>query len=61
MSAFGYVAGHAQTLNALTGIKISFNWVTIIVYGLAIIPAIMYKKYEKMESTIIDDLAKSRE
>lgn len=61
MAAFGYVAGQSQTLNALTGIKISFNWVTIIVYGLAIIPALMYKKYENMESTITDELAKTRE
>lgn len=61
MSAFGYVANHAQTTHALVGIGISFNWVTILMYGLAIIPALMYQKYENMEAMITDDLAKTRE
>lgn len=61
MSAFGYVANHAQTLHALAGIKISFNWVTIVMFAVAIIPALMYQKYENMEGQIINDLSKTRE
>lgn len=61
MSAFGYIANHAQTAHALIGISISFNWVTILMYGLAIIPALMYQKYENMESNITAALAKTRQ
>lgn len=60
MSSFGYIANHAQTAHALTGIGISFNWVTILMYGLAIIPAILYQRYEKMESQITNDLSRTR-
>ncbi|MBZ2200778.1 MAG: MFS transporter [Lentilactobacillus hilgardii] len=61
MSAFGYIANHAQTAHALTGIGISFNWVTILMYGLAIIPAFLYQRYENMESEITNELSKTRE
>ncbi|MBB1079915.1 MFS transporter [Limosilactobacillus sp. STM2_1] len=60
MSAFGYVANHVQTAHALVGISISFNWVTILMYGLAIIPAILYQRFENMEPTIIAALDKTR-
>ncbi len=60
MSAFGYVANHSQTLHALSGIKLSFNWVTIIMYAVAIIPALLYFRYEKMEGKITADLSKTR-
>lgn len=61
MSAFGYVANHAQTAHALLGINISFNWVTILMYALAIIPALVYQKYENMEKDITAELSKTRE
>lgn len=61
LSAFGYVAGHTQTAHALLGIRTSFNWVTIVMFALAIIPALWYQKYEKMEGKIIADLSKTRE
>ncbi|KJW13199.1 MFS transporter [Levilactobacillus spicheri] len=61
MSSFGYIANHAQTAHAITGIGISFNWVTILMYGLAIIPAILYQKFENQESDITAELAKTRE
>ncbi|MCO7127490.1 glycoside-pentoside-hexuronide (GPH):cation symporter [Sporolactobacillus shoreicorticis] len=60
MASFGYVANHVQTAHALTGIDISFNWTTIFMYGLAIIPAIIYQKYENMEDTITIELSKTR-
>lgn len=60
MSASGYVANQEQTAQALTGISISFNWVTILTYGLAIVPALLYQRFENMEPQILGDLAKSR-
>lgn len=60
LSAFGYVANQTQTAHALLGINIDFNWVTLLVYGAAIIPALMYQKYEKMEDQIGVDLEKTR-
>lgn len=60
LSGFGYVANHAQTAQALTGIKLDFNWVTLAIYALAIIPALMYQKYENMEGQITEDLSKTR-
>ncbi|MFD1124726.1 MFS transporter [Lentilactobacillus raoultii] len=60
MSAFGYVANQAQTAHALIGIKLSFNWVTILMYGVAIVPALLYFHYEKMEKDITKELSKTR-
>lgn len=60
MSSFGYVANHVQIAHALVGIKISYNWVTLIIYGLAIIPALLYQRYEDMEGTITTDLTQYR-
>lgn len=61
MDIFGYVAGQTQTAHALTGIQVSFHWVTIIGYAIAIIPLLMYQKYEKMETQITADLKKVRQ
>ncbi|MBA1393890.1 MFS transporter, partial [Lactobacillus sp. XV13L] len=61
MSSFGYVANHIQTAHALLGINISFNWVTIIMFLIAVIPALFYNKYEKMEEQIGTDLAAKRQ
>ena len=52
MAAFGYVAGQAQSNHSLLGISISFNWVTIIAFALAVVPLLFYKKYEDMEDEI---------
>ena len=41
--------------------NISFNWVTILMYALAIIPALVYQKYENMEKDITVELSKTRE
>lgn len=61
MASFGYVANQVQTAHALTGIDISFNWITILMYGLAIIPAFLYQRFENMEDQITTELAKTRE
>ncbi|AKP65228.1 hypothetical protein FC99_GL001935 [Levilactobacillus koreensis JCM 16448] len=61
LSSFGYVANQVQTAHALTGISIDFNWMTMLLYGAAIIPALMYQKYENMEDQITTELAKTRD
>lgn len=61
MSIFGYHAGHVQSATSLTGIQISFIWVPVIFYALGIIPMLFYRKYERMEGQINDDLAISRQ
>ncbi|MBB5178097.1 Na+/melibiose symporter-like transporter [Melissococcus plutonius] len=61
MASFGYIAGQAQTEKALTGINISFNWVTIIAFTLAILPLLFYKKYEQMEDTVQEAILKQGE
>lgn len=60
LSGFGYVANQVQTAHALTGISIDFNWVTLLIYGAAIIPALFYARYEKLEDKIVMDLSKTR-
>ncbi|WP_125581607.1 MFS transporter [Levilactobacillus cerevisiae] len=52
LAGFGYVAGKTQTAHALSGISLSFNWVTIVAFAIAILPLLFYKKYENMEDTI---------
>ena len=52
MASFGYQVGKVQTGHSLLGINISFNWITIAAFALAIIPLLFYRKYEKMEREI---------
>lgn len=52
MASFGYVAGKTQTAHSLMGISISFHWVTMIAFTIAIILLLFYKKYESMEDEI---------
>lgn len=59
LAAFGYVANQAQTQRALSGISISFNWITILAFALAIIPLLFYKKYENMEDEIRESVQKT--
>ncbi len=61
MDAFGYQAGKVQTAQALTGISISFHWITIAAFLLAILPLLFYKKYEKMESEIREAILQDSE
>lgn len=57
LAGFGYVAGQTQTAHALTGISISFNWITVIAFAIAAIPLFFYKKYEAMEDEIREAVA----
>lgn len=56
MGAFGYIPHKVQTISALIGIKWAFIGIPLILFLLALIPLIFYKKYEGMENTIRNDL-----
>lgn len=58
LASFGYVAGQTQTARSITGISISFNWVTMAAFTLALVPLIFYKKYEDMEDEIREAISK---
>jgi sugar (glycoside-pentoside-hexuronide) transporter len=57
MAYFGYVANQTQTPAALFGINFSFIWLPAIIFALAIIPLLFYKKFELMEDKIRTELA----
>lgn len=56
MGTFGYIPHKVQTISALMGIKLAFVGLPLIMFLLAFIPLLFYKKYENMESTIRNDL-----
>ncbi|MDT7013241.1 MFS transporter [Levilactobacillus namurensis] len=56
LAHFGYVANHVQTARSLFGIKLSFIWVSILLFACALIPVLFYGKYERMEDKIANDL-----
>lgn len=60
MNANGYVANAQQSQQALNAISFCFIWLPVIVY--AIVAAIMcfYRKYEKMEPMIKEEIAVRR-
>lgn len=56
LAHFGYVANQTQTARSLFGIKLSFIWVSILLFVCALIPVLFYGKYERMEDKIASDL-----
>lgn len=60
MSTFGYVANHSQNAHGLVGISLAFNGGTMLAFAIAIIPLLFYRKYEKMQPKINEELQLSR-
>ncbi|AHM63930.1 MFS transporter [Paenibacillus polymyxa] len=60
MGSTGYIAGKVQTPTALSGIQFSFIWLPFIVFLIGIIPMFFYKKFEKNEASIQQDLIARR-
>lgn len=50
-----------QTDVALSGISFGFIWIPAIFYGLALIPVLFYGRFEKLESTVQEELKLRRE
>lgn len=57
MNAAGYQADKVQSQAALNAIQFSFCWLPLIIFVLAIIPMYLYKRYEKNEMNVRQDLA----
>ncbi len=56
MTHYGYVANAEQTTESLFGIEMAFIWCPIVVFIVAAIPMLFYRKYELIEGKIISDL-----
>ncbi|MFP2423436.1 MFS transporter [Pseudescherichia vulneris] len=56
MNSFGYVPNHAQTADGLTGITCAFIWAPALLFALAALPLLFFRRYEAMESRIQQDL-----
>jgi sugar (glycoside-pentoside-hexuronide) transporter len=61
MGATGYVANQAQTPEAIGGIVFGFVWLPAVLYILALIPVFYYRKFERMEPKIQEELKLRRE
>lgn len=56
MEMTGYRPDKVQSATSLAGIQFSFSWLPMIIFLLAIIPMVLYKKYEKNEAKIRTEL-----
>lgn len=56
MNSFGYIPNQPQTAAGLDGISWAFIWVPAVLFALAAIPLLFFRKYEAMEECIQHDL-----
>ena len=56
LAYFGYVANTTQSPESLAGISFAFIWLPVIIFFIAMIPLLFYRKYEGMEEKIRQDL-----
>lgn len=56
MNASGYVAEQSQSATSLNGIQFTFIWLPLIIFAIAVIPSVLYRKFEKNEPAIRQDL-----
>ena len=56
LAYFGYVANAEQSAESLAGISFAFIWLPVILFVIALIPLIFYRKYESMEDKIRKEL-----
>jgi sugar (glycoside-pentoside-hexuronide) transporter len=57
LDTFGYVPNAVQSANSLFGIQIVFIWLPFIIFLLGILPMLFYRKFEKNEGQITQELA----
>ncbi len=60
MAAHGYVPNVRQTASSLAGIEIGFIWLPAVFFALALLPTLLYSRYEAMEPRIRRDLDERR-
>ncbi len=56
LAYFGYVANAEQSAESLAGISFAFIWLPVILFVIALIPLLFYRKYESMEDKIRKEL-----
>ena len=56
MNSFGYVPNHTQSAAGLEGITWAFIWAPALLFALAAIPLLFFRKYEAMEDRVRHDL-----
>ena len=61
LASFGFTAAKAtQTAGSLSAISFTFIWVPVIIYALSIVCMVFYRKWEKHEPVVTEDLAERR-
>ncbi|MDF7807735.1 MFS transporter [Pontiellaceae bacterium B12219] len=60
LGATGYAANTQQTAGAIAGINFGFIWLPVIFYFLALLPVLFYRKFERMEPRIHEELKTRR-
>lgn len=61
LASFGFTAARAtQTGSSLSAISFTFVWVPVIIYALSIVCMIFYRKWEKHEPVVNEELAERR-
>lgn len=61
MARTGYIAGSVQTPTALAGIQFSFIWLPFVIFLLGTLPMLWYKRFERNECVIQQELLSRRE
>lgn len=57
MDLFGYIPNAVQSETALFGIQVVFTWLPALIFLCGIIPMLFYRKYERNEEKILQELA----
>ena len=60
MATYGYVPNVRQTVSSLAGIEAGFIWLPAVFFALALLPVLLYAKYEAMEPRIHKELEQRR-
>jgi sugar (glycoside-pentoside-hexuronide) transporter len=60
LSAHHYMPNVAQSAEALRGISLGFIWLPAFFYAAAFVPALFYRRYERREQLVRDELAARR-
>lgn len=58
LSVFGFTAANAvQSTESLSAIKFTFIWLPVVIYAISMVCMVIYQKWERHESVVIEELA----
>jgi sugar (glycoside-pentoside-hexuronide) transporter len=60
MDGFGYLPNVEQSARSLFGIEIGFIWIPAVFFALSMIPVWFYRRYERLEIQVHEELAERR-